>query len=522
MSGNISNLTSWSEKHFDSLCSEVGAISNRSQEDQTGWDFLVELPPDNHAHLPPDLRQIEQTVRVQVKSKEDGKPTSRIKLSNALRYAKSSDPCFLVLILANAGGHPIRIFAKHYWDVLIERTLKRLRENEANGKEPHKSYLTVSFDSADEHTDDLLTWMRERIGSIGPEYTAVKRKIVSSVGYEDGGKSGIITFDSSMVENFIDHTIGLLPDFKPERVQLVDQRFGVKAKKPLFDGRPTYMQMQVEPKPCRLTIRAKDHRVLKLDGEIYASGFLGPNSKVRIKATPIELITKGEYQITITYDFDGKTQHNLKNLRQLARLHSMAQQGPLEFSIASKSSQDLKFEGELPVEKDGGFMRHYEASIEAIQNLADYCDEDAIECSVSEMLKDYKNLFQFAGFILGGRTRIVLDLQSSDPKFQKLMCKSLLLYGHHQIGDWAFLSIIERPTTKDEICDGERVLEFQQPVIVDAIVRQGKVEDFLPDIRSRYKEVLEASQTGTVTLGDGNFTTLPPKKTSHDLVAVTD
>ena len=97
MNKPIKNLGRWAEDQFAAFCSEAGVAANRSQVDETGWDFLLELPAPRAKFAPPDLQRIETTARAQVKSRLKGALSTDFKLSNARRFAALPEPCFVIL-----------------------------------------------------------------------------------------------------------------------------------------------------------------------------------------------------------------------------------------------------------------------------------------------------------------------------------------------------------------------------------------------------------------------------------------
>jgi hypothetical protein len=133
MGDRIVDLDSWAEDRFSAFCSRAGVTRNKSVQDRTGWDYLIEFPPAPTRLIPADLRPIEASARVQVKSKRSGKASVTLKLSNALRFAKDPLPCFVILFLATGGSEPVRVFVRHFWQQEIGQTLKRAREAHAKG-----------------------------------------------------------------------------------------------------------------------------------------------------------------------------------------------------------------------------------------------------------------------------------------------------------------------------------------------------------------------------------------------------
>lgn len=205
----VESPSKYAERAFESLCACAGATCNRSLEDEYGWDHLVEFPAEAVAGLPPDLQPAHVAAFVQVKSTTGKKAQCVLKLSNALRFAKSTSPCFLVLMVVGERPELTRIYAVHFWEQLIARTLKRARECDRDAKDKlHRLTLTVSFGSTDEHGEDVVRWIRKTIAAVGPDYAAEKTKIIKSVGSEEWiGQVEIGPLES--ITELVDHQLGL-------------------------------------------------------------------------------------------------------------------------------------------------------------------------------------------------------------------------------------------------------------------------------------------------------------------------
>src|SRR3954469_8928034 len=205
MGDAIVDLDSWAEDKFAGLCSSAGVTRNKSVQDRTGWDYLVEFPPANMRGVPADLRPTEVSAPVQVKSKRLGRPSVTLKLSNALRFAKDPLPCFVVLFLATSGSEPVRIFARHFWDQEIGQALLRAREAHAKGRDDlNKLSMTVSFGVQDEHSSDLIAWMAATSATRGDRYAEAKVDLARSLGFEDGFIHGNIQFEANDIEALVD------------------------------------------------------------------------------------------------------------------------------------------------------------------------------------------------------------------------------------------------------------------------------------------------------------------------------
>ena len=85
------------QDEFKLLCSQRNITCNPSLEDDHGWDFIVEIQASGSDELLADKVPAPRQVLVQDKSAKNKSAQTRIKLSNALKFAKTALPSFVVL-----------------------------------------------------------------------------------------------------------------------------------------------------------------------------------------------------------------------------------------------------------------------------------------------------------------------------------------------------------------------------------------------------------------------------------------
>lgn len=129
----IKRLPRWAELAFESRCAAAGALAHSPDEDQNGWDYFVEFPPQSHPG-PADTHPPAKSAHVQIKSKRKRKLTCRVSLSNALKAAQSTQPWFLVLVVVENETSQAEIYAVHLWEKFVRRALKAVRIAENTGK----------------------------------------------------------------------------------------------------------------------------------------------------------------------------------------------------------------------------------------------------------------------------------------------------------------------------------------------------------------------------------------------------
>lgn len=289
------NLPQSAERAFALMCADAGIACNRSEEDVNGWDFIIEYPARLIENLPRDMTPGGQTCFVQVKSSKKSKSV-RIKLSNALRFAQSPAPCFIVLFLADADGSIGDIFVVHFWKDLIGRTLRKVRELEEKGiKAFHKHTITLRFDEKCK-VDDPLEYIRQAVDGLGNGYEEAKRKLFQSIGFEDGAVMGHFSLaPGTTLDDLLDHQLG-----KKERLDLTSfvvhsQRFGIKSPIPLVDASAGILKITPHPLgDCSVVLTfSTTNEQITFFGKIivpHVPGLPEEKRKIQIVASPIEII----------------------------------------------------------------------------------------------------------------------------------------------------------------------------------------------------------------------------------------
>ncbi|MGJ8537134.1 MAG: hypothetical protein ACSHW2_08260 [Parasphingopyxis sp.] len=467
MRRNIKNLGDWAEDRFALYCSQAGVVANKSNKDRTGWDYLLEFAQVNSAGLPPDQHKPEMTARVQVKSRERGTLSTTIKLDNAHRFAASPDPCFVVLAAATDGGEPVRFYAKHFWKPEIERTLKRLRQAESKSKPVHKQSFSVAFKEEDDHTDDLVEWMREIASQDRTAYSAEKQKLTKTLGYEEGSPVGTVTFAHDDLEAFVDHSIGLTPKINLTHVRMVDKRFGIEAKKPLFEGKPDHAVMQSNPKACSIEVVDVDDRSHIFDGEFRAPALPGlPKDmfKARMIAGPVKMILNGDGVATVNISFNSSDVHELSYLAKCVDLYASAAKGPVEVILHVNGARlDGVTTDELKTEH-GDLFHDCAIMLRSLNEMVEQARQDEPRLSLDQIIHGFEEIRHFRDHMAADSLTVDLTLRpyrESDPVIKRLLFPCTL-----QIGDVKF-SVVRAFRHVDEEKDGDdRKLTFSHPIML--------------------------------------------------------
>ena len=84
------------ESTFKNLCASVGLVANKSEQDEFGWDYIVEFPYENK-NISIDMCQPIE-CKVQVKATYQQKRKLAVKVSVLDRLVKTPNPAFIVFL----------------------------------------------------------------------------------------------------------------------------------------------------------------------------------------------------------------------------------------------------------------------------------------------------------------------------------------------------------------------------------------------------------------------------------------
>lgn len=306
------DLASMGESTLRLWASQVGIAANKSDPDETGWDFLLELPwpLDQSETIALPLDRVPRPVQsfVQVKS-SDGRPERwPVKLSNWVRLIESPLPAFFLVLEFDGEQTCQRAYLVHVGDKYITRVLKRLRELSSES-EPDLRKRTLQFRYDECHKlssadgEGLLRAIRSHVDSL-EAYADWKSEVLRRVGYEDGQWqiSVVVPPPASGVgvqEHLVDFTLGLIPSVEATRIDVRDVRFGIVAQQPDMSFTQGPMIEMVNRKPVGkgtvLLTKPDGTKQLRLDMEIYVPQGIGfelerQHFKVRFAAPFVDFI----------------------------------------------------------------------------------------------------------------------------------------------------------------------------------------------------------------------------------------
>ena len=313
------------QKEFSLLCSQANITCNSSSEDDHGWDFMVEIPLPGTGNLPADKVAAPKPVLVQVKSTKGKSAKTTLKVSNAVKLAKSELPCFVVFFREYQGVK--QVYACHFWEELIRRALKRGRQVSAAGRPPHKAKMTIMFSDADDHSSDLIDWIVATATEGAGEYGTAKRTLFDNVGYEGRKYRGVVTLAPLRgVDDLVDHQLGLTDHLPVSHVKLIDSRFDIDAPNPILDETDGRIRFTPNNSPkVEVVLQGSSGDVLSLSGEVRIPVFpklSAENYRIAIDTWLFKMVLAGDRKMTLHIDDFWERKLTMDRLADLTRFLS--------------------------------------------------------------------------------------------------------------------------------------------------------------------------------------------------------
>lgn len=306
------------EKRFDVMCSDAGVTCNRSIEDDYGWDKLIEFPPRSAPFAAIDMQPAHLVAAVQVKTTEGPSRSVSISLSNALRYAKSDLPQFIVLVALD-GAEP-RFFARHAWGAVIAEWLKAGRQADADGvTAPHTKSVSLTFRPEDERGPRLLDWIRSEVEAVAEPYAATKRRFVELVGFEEGHGTAHMTLSLQSVDELLEVQLGLRPEVDATRFSYTSERFGIRARRPEIDEENVRIELTPEGRDCTLRLDFPSGAGITVPAKLYSAS-AGEAFAIRVASRPLDITAGPRGRVRAKASIQHDDRARLEELSAFAHL----------------------------------------------------------------------------------------------------------------------------------------------------------------------------------------------------------
>lgn len=301
MKGNLGRM---GETYFNNMCSTVNLTCNGSNEDNTGWDFVVEFPHGFDKAPLADKAPATKEFKVQVKATNDVKRKLAIKMSNLMRLCTTPMPAFIVFIEYNNKPQPEEIYLVHIDKDIIYHVLKRARANSISNtrKNFHNSTLTISY--SDKHRLKSLTGeaLIDAINTCIPQsmdkYFEEKINLVKNLGYEKSSfQLKFNTKSKSDTDDLVSASLGWVDKIKILDTFGYDTRFEMLVPVEDMNSPEAEISFQVNEGAVKGAItftNLKTKKRIKQDCELFFSqvAFIAPKgmAKFRVKGNSFDIL----------------------------------------------------------------------------------------------------------------------------------------------------------------------------------------------------------------------------------------
>ena len=452
------------ERRFATLCADYGAVCNKPEEDESGWDAIVDLPARPVPGLPADLQSATPALLVQVKSHE--KPVLRIqlKLSNALKFARADAPCFVVLMILPSDSDVPRFYAVHFWEVLIARTLQRAREasHAAIAEEQlNKHTLTITFGPEDEHSDDLLAWMDTTVRTVGRDYAGAKRLLRETVGYGPDQFGGSVTIGPlESVEQLIDHQLGLGANIPISGFRFHNRRFGIDFQMPMPEGDIHSARLLANPADrCRIRLRGPDGTEAVIHGDVIVpsvGNLPDEHFKTRFRSPVLDIVWAWSGSSAITGNIDTAALLDPSTLEAMARIAGWGGQGPVDVQVYARDQRIMAALANIAGTEDQANWSYLADLVGTLAKLSAYREVVLPNISIEQVLDS--EFLQGLHLFLTAETTSVTAPAPADGSVPEV--DHGVAYALTSVGSWVFGALVKMPVRSQSLARGQWVIEF--------------------------------------------------------------
>lgn len=433
------------QDEFKLLCSLAEVTCNSSVEDDHGWDFLVEYAPEGESHQPHDRVPGPRQALVQIKSTQGQSPRTRMKVSNALKLAKSDLPCFVVLFQYDTNGAR-RIYVRHYWEELIKRALRRGRQASAAGKQAHELWMEIGFSDTDDHTQEVIAWIVATIEATSVEYGSRKRSLYQTLGYEGRNYRAEITFGPvNGIEEIIDHQLGLSEYLPVSNIKVVDSRFGIDAPVPIINE--PYGWMQLRPnneRECKLVFQNESGNVATFEAMMKTPEI--PNlpadkMKLLVQTWCFNIFLFSGGKITIQFREFWDSESTIERLTELSQFLSWGEE-QITMKITATDLPAISCQGRFNSYSHGRLFATLSDAAKMIQEIGARAGYPTVRHTFRDLHISLRELSIFHAILTGQDMQLHVQLAHHDAYLSRIFG-----YFDFRVGNFAYFAVFDASVT---------------------------------------------------------------------------
>lgn len=485
------------EKQFSLLCSEAGVTCNSSSEDDFGWDMAIEFPPRPQPAIALDMQRGPIAALVQVKATEGTTRTVSISLANALRYASSSSPTFLLLVVL--GRECPRYFVKHVWAPLIGSWLRVAREADAAGRtDTNRQKVSVTFDALDEQSEDVLRWIEREIDRVPRPYTTTKARIFETVGFGASRGTANVTFALGSQHDFLDLLLGLKPHIDARRFIYRSERFGISAGQPEVDLRDVRVFLTPEGRRALLRATFPSGIAISVAAKLYDAED-GEVRAWRIATQCLDIVHGPHGRVRAKAKLEANTASSIEELALFANLQATAPGARVFIEVeVNEQLLDLGFIEMQGQDQNAGWP-WLGLSIDVVRQVASVAGKPMPAATLSSFNQAAWQLEIMCALASERLMRLDFTPARGTPR----QFAAMLAYSWAEIGDIVVGVVARRSIIHDQRAKRRRQIEFGTARILHGFV--ARLADWKPEAAERaYRRQLEimADEGDILALGD--------------------
>jgi hypothetical protein len=342
--------------------------------------------------------------------------------------------------------------------------------------------------------------MRSCVTAI-PNYEQEKKRIYTSIGFEDGTAVGTISFEQTNPRILAREFLGLGDGLAGSGV-ITPAWFGIpdNSNKLTFKGR-IFIRPTAHGKKIEIRLRRQQgSRQLVIPGHSYAIAILAGGPWVRFSGGGIEIMASASGDNTIERAWSYDRRESLGDLETLGLFYSWLLTGKVDLQIWSGSARAFATTISANVDhQTAGQWNFFSKVVGQLVNFAGPSRSNDLKMSVDEIVKS-RELLLFYHMITAPSVRIELDAE-----FPKGLDRGLY-YVWVDVGEVTAYCVVQRKLYHSSQLDGGQMrLDFERPRILDRwLVEHADVQQ-RTTMREDYQKAvdrLNSRDIKVIVLGD--------------------
>ncbi len=504
----MSRLGRQGELKFSSLCTDFASaevVVNDANDDQHGWDHIVEISRPADPTLPADLQAAPLQCFAQIKSTRGSSCSVKLKLSNAIKAAKSALPCFVFLVKYNVGGVEPEFYGRHVWKDEISHWLKRAREMElSENTQIHKKTVSMRFGVSDRITGNPIAWILEVLDGVGPDYAATKQQISKKVGYGKHSVQGTLNIiQTSPADSIVDLFLGLTPDLPFSNFVLHDFRFDILSKHPIQEFESGRVSITPTGQPVVLHLESSRSEAFDLPAQFFATNvvpYKDPQFKTRVMAGQIDFtFSPQNTKCKFDWGLDRDKKFTLVEQAGLLTMLEWLEVGSVRFDVntdTGKLYSGTVSQMEIAPDWVGPLAQSSRFLVDIIGKKI----SGTIDVSLYELNAVHKNICLAASLLANNSLRIEAEFESEIEPAQQMVG-----YFFGSVADWSFGFVVAY-SNGVVVNNAKRVsMYFSNPKIVKKLVFKQDEAEMEKNIVKEFDRYCESKTVPVAFFENGNL-----------------